>query len=424
MKVLIVNTSEKTGGAALAAKRLMEALNNNGVKAKMLVRDKETEQITVVPLPSKLMQQWHFLWDRFKIYCHLWFSKNHLFDIDTASSGADITKLPEFKEAEIIHLHWVNQGMLSLKGIKKILDSGKPVVWTMHDLWPATAICHYPERCERFKSHCRECGMLHKGGCLGDLAARVWKRKKAMLASRSISFVACSRWLCSEARQSALLKEQRIVSIPNPIDTRIFHPIDKVEARKQLQLPEDKQIILFVSQKVTDPRKGMDYLIESLNRLLADDPSLREHAVVAILGGQAEEIAERLPMEAYPLGYVSETKRIVAIYSAVDLFVTPSLSDNLPNTIMEAMACGVPCVGFKVGGIPEMIDHLKNGYVANYCDAADFANGIRWVLAEADWNELSAACLRKVHTCYSLTSVSLRYTELYSQALASKNYKI
>ena len=424
MKVLIVNTSEKTGGAALAAKRLMEALNNNGVKAKMLVRDKETEQITVVPLPSKLMQQWHFLWDRFKIYCHLWFSKNHLFDIDTASSGADITKLPEFKEAEIIHLHWVNQGMLSLKGIKKILDSGKPVVWTMHDLWPATAICHYPERCERFKSHCRECGMLHKGGCLGDLAARVWKRKKAMLASRSISFVACSRWLCSEARQSALLKEQRIVSIPNPIDTRIFHPIDKVEARKQLQLPEDKQIILFVSQKVTDPRKGMDYLIESLNRLLADDPSLRERAVVAILGGQAEEIAERLPMEAYPLGYVSETKRIVAIYSAVDLFVTPSLSDNLPNTIMEAMACGVPCVGFKVGGIPEMIDHLKNGYVANYCDAADFANGIRWVLAEADWNELSAACLRKVHTCYSLTSVSLRYTELYSQALASKNYKI
>ena len=424
MKVLIVNTSEKTGGAALAAKRLMEALNNNGVKAKMLVRDKETEQITVVPLPSKLMQQWHFLWDRFKIYCHLWFSKNHLFDIDTASSGADITKLPEFKEAEIIHLHWVNQGMLSLKGIKKILDSGKPVVWTMHDLWPATAICHYPERCERFKSHCRECGMLHRGGCLGDLAARVWKRKKAMLASRSISFVACSRWLCSEARQSALLKEQRIVSIPNPIDTRIFHPIDKVEARKQLQLPEDKQIILFVSQKVTDPRKGMDYLIESLNRLLADDPSLRERAVVAILGGQAEEIAERLPMEAYPLGYVSETKRIVAIYSAVDLFVTPSLSDNLPNTIMEAMACGVPCVGFKVGGIPEMIDHLKNGYVANYCDAADFANGIRWVLAEADWNELSAACLRKVHTCYSLTSVSLRYTELYSQALASKNYKI
>lgn len=424
MKVLIVNTSEKTGGAALAAKRLMEALNNNGVKAKMLVRDKETEQITVVPLPSKLMQQWHFLWDRFKIYCHLWFSKNHLFDIDTASSGADITKLPEFKEAEIIHLHWVNQGMLSLKGIKKILDSGKPVVWTMHDVWPATAICHYPERCERFKSHCRECGMLHKGGCLGDLAARVWKRKKAMLASRSISFVACSRWLCSEARQSALLTEQRIVSIPNPIDTRIFHPIDKVEARKQLQLPEDKQIILFVSQKVTDPRKGMDYLVESLNRLLADDPSLRERAVVAILGGQAEEIAERLPMEAYPLGYVSETKRIVAIYSAVDLFVTPSLSDNLPNTIMEAMACGVPCVGFKVGGIPEMIDHLKNGYVANYRDAKDLASGIRWVLDEANGEELTKNALHKVHANYSQTAVAMQYIEVYNHAAAFKNYKI
>ena len=168
----------------------------------------------------------------------------------------------------------------------------------------------------------------------------------------------------------------------------------------------------------------MDYLVKSLNKLVDRDPSLREHAVVAILGGQAEEIADQLPLTAYPLGYVSETKRIVEVYSAVDLFVTPSLSDNLPNTIMEAMACGVPCVGFKVGGIPEMIDHMKTGYVANYCDANDFANGIRWVLAEADKNELSAASLRKVHTCYSQTNVSLRYTELYSQALASKNYKI
>ena len=424
MRVLIVNTSERTGGAAIAASRLAKALINNGVQAKMLVVEKNTDHLYVATVGGWFRKTWSFVYERFVIWLNNLFSRKNLFAVSIANTGIDITKTPEFKEADVIHLHWINQGMLSLRGIRRILDSGKPVVWTMHDLWPATAICHYPERCERFKSHCRECGMLHKGGCLGDLAARVWKRKKAMLASRSISFVACSRWLCSEARQSALLKEQRIVSIPNPIDTRIFHPVDKVEARKQLQLPEDKQIILFVSQKVSDPRKGMDYLIESLNRLLADDPSLRERAVVAILGGQAEEIAERLPMEAYPLGYVSETKRIVTIYSAVDLFVTPSLSDNLPNTIMEAMACGVPCVGFKVGGIPEMIDHLKNGYVANYCDAADFANGIRWVLAGADWNELSAACLRKVHTCYSLTSVSLRYTELYSQALASKNYKI
>ena len=224
MKVLIVNTSEKTGGAALAAKRLMEALNNNGVKAKMLVRDKETEQITVVPLPSKIMQQWHFLWDRFKIYCHLWFSKNHLFDIDTASSGADITKLPEFKEAEIIHLHWVNQGMLSLKGIKKILDSGKPVVWTMHDVWPATAICHLTLDCRKFENRCHHCRLLPNGGSDNDLSAKVWKRKRKLLENNRISFVACSKWLAGEAKKSELLSGQSITNIPNPIDMRVFKP--------------------------------------------------------------------------------------------------------------------------------------------------------------------------------------------------------
>ena len=216
MKVLIVNTSEKTGGAALAAKRLMEALNNNGVKAKMLVRDKETEQITVVPLPSKLMQQWHFLWDRFKIYCHLWFSKNHLFDIDTASSGADITKLPEFKEAEIIHLHWVNQGMLSLKGIKKILDSGKPVVWTMHDVWPATAICHLTLDCRKFENRCHHCRLLPNGVATttcrqrcGSASASCWRTTESRL------------WLAA----NGLLARQRRVDCYQDNQLRIFQTL-------------------------------------------------------------------------------------------------------------------------------------------------------------------------------------------------------
>lgn len=114
MRVLIVNTSEKTGGAAVAANRLMEALNNNGVKAKMLVGEKQTDTLTVVPLPHQRLRRFHFLWERLSIFCRLYFSRKHLFEIDTASSGTDITGLPEFKEADIIHLNWINQGMLSL----------------------------------------------------------------------------------------------------------------------------------------------------------------------------------------------------------------------------------------------------------------------------------------------------------------------
>ena len=147
MRVLIVNTSERTGGAAVAANRLMEALNNHGVKARMLVRDKESDSLTVIGLSGKWWQQWCFLWERLVIYQHLHFSRRHLFELDIANVGTDITKLHEFREADVIHLHWVNQGMLSLNIIRKILRSGKPVVWTMHDIWPATSMSSARARC-------------------------------------------------------------------------------------------------------------------------------------------------------------------------------------------------------------------------------------------------------------------------------------
>ena len=148
MRVLIINTSERIGGAAIAASRLMESLKNNGIKAKMLVRDKQTDQISVVRLKSNWLQVWKFMWERIVIWSANRFRRYHLFDVDIANTGTDITSLPEFRQADVIHLHWVNQGMLSLKDIRKILTSGKPVVWTMHDMWPCTGICHYARECK------------------------------------------------------------------------------------------------------------------------------------------------------------------------------------------------------------------------------------------------------------------------------------
>ena len=424
MRVLIVNTSEKAGGAAVAAHRLMEALNNHGVKAKMLVRDKTTDALTVVGLPKSLLLRWHFLWERLVVFCHLHFSRVHLFEIDIANAGSDITRLPEFKEADIIHLHWINQGMLSLKVIRKILRSGKPVVWTMHDIWPATAICHLTLECKNYKTMCRNCRLLPGHGGKNDLAAKTWRRKQQMLQGENILYVACSKWLAGEAKASALLQGQKITNIPNPIDTRVFHTKDKVEARRLLGLPEGQKLILFASQRVTNRNKGMDYLVEACRLLAERHPELRQELAVAVLGGQADEVTGQLPFTAYPLGYLSDTSTIVNVYNAVDIFVLPSLSENLPNTIMEAMACGVPCVGFNVGGIPEEIDHKKNGYVANYRDAEDLARGLQWVLCEADYEALSSSAQRKVAQNYSLSAVAMRYTEVYNQALALKHYKL
>jgi len=412
MRVLIVNTSERTGGAAVAANRLMKALNNNGVKAKMLVRDKESDALTVVGLPKSPLLHWHFLWERLVIFVRSRFSRKHLFEIDLANTGSDITRLPEFQEADVIHLHWINQGMLSLSGIHKILRSGKPVVWTMHDIWPATAICHLTLGCRSFTSTCKSCRLLP--GSSG-LAQSVWRKKQRLLEDGNIFFVACSRWLESEAKASALLKGHKITSIPNPIDIHIYNRCNKQEARQRLGLPADKKLILFVSQRVTNRNKGMAYLMEACDQL-KDLPQLG----VVILGGHAEEITTQLP--TFPLGYVNDEHRIVDVYNAVDVFVLPSLSENLPNTIMEAMACGVPCVGFRVGGIPEEIDHKQNGYVADYRSAEDLARGIRWILTEADYESLCQHAVHKVAQNYSQQSVAIKYLDVYQQAMAFKHY--
>ena len=424
MKVLIVNTSEKTGGAALAANRLKDALNNNGVKAKMLVRDKLTDDITVVGLSHTLRNQLHFLWERWTIFWHLHFSRKHLFEIDIANSGVDITKLPEFKEADIIHLSWINQGMLSLKGIRKILDSGKPVVWTMHDIWPATGICHITLNCLRYQSYCGNCRFLPNGGSTNDLSNKVLQRKKKMLEGRNIMFITCSKWLEKEASKSAILAGQQVFSIPNPIDTHVFHPTDRKQARINAGLPLDKKIILFASQRVTNVNKGISYLIEACHKLAKDYPEIVNKTAIAILGGHAENLREEFDFEVYELGYINDTQRIVDVYNASDVFVLPSLSENLPNTIMEAMACGVPCVGFKVGGIPEEIDHKVNGYVAKYRDATDLAQGLHWILEEADYQDLSSSAITKVQRSYSQRSVALQYINIYNEAMAFKNYRL
>lgn len=424
MRVLIVNTSERVGGAAVAANRLMDALNNNGVKAKMLVMHKETDSITVVGLKSRLRQQLHFLWERWCIYCHLHFHRERLFEIDIANSGFDITKLPEFKEADIIHLSWINQGFLSLKSISRIIKSGKPVVWTMHDVWPATGICHYALNCTAYTDVCHNCRLLPGNGSAHDLSTRIFNRKRKLYNNSGIHFVGCSKWIADQARKSALLAGMNVTNIPNPIDTHVYYQKDKQQSRLHATLSADKRIILFVSQRVTMTRKGIGYFIDALNKLVAQYPEMKDNTMVAVMGSHADEILPQLALPAIPLGYVGSERQIVDIYNAADVYVLPSLDDNLPNTIMEAMACGVPSVAFRVGGIPEMVEHERNGYLAKPRDAADLANGIHWVLDEADGEQLSKQCLQKVNANYSQRSVAMKYIEVYNQASAFKHYKI
>ena len=414
MRVLLINTSERIGGAAVAASRLMEALKNNGIKAKLLVRDKQTEQITVVALRRSWKLVWKFVWERIVIWKANRFKKNNLFAVDIANAGTDITSLPEFQQADVIHLHWINQGMLSLKNLEKILASSKPVVWTMHDMWPCTGICHHARECENYRQECGSCPFLYGNGHRHDLSYRVFRRKQRLYHDYSLSFVTCSHWLEEKARQSALTTGHKIVCIPNPLNINLFKPHNKVTARERLKLPSNKKLILFGSVKITDKRKGIDYLIESCNILANKHAELKDQLAVVAFGKQSEQLADLLPFKVYPLDFVQDEHQLVDIYNAVDLFVTPSLQENLPNTIMEAMSCGVPCVGFCIGGIPEMIDHLHNGYVARYRSAEDLANGICWSLTEGDYQSLSTEARRKVLSTYTEHVVAMKYIGIYN----------
>ena len=415
MRVLLVNTSERIGGAAIAANRLMEALKNNGIKAKMLVRDKQTNQITVVALDPSIRHQVQFVRERAVIWMANKFKKNNLFQVDIANTGTDITELPEFKQADVIHLHWINQGFLSLKDIEKIIASGKPVVWTLHDMWPFTGICHYASECDKYKTECRNCPLIYGGGSKNDLSHRTYLKKKKIYSGSHLHFVACSHWLEDLAKQSSLIAGHSIQSIPNAINNNLFKPRDKKEARQKCNLPQDKKLLLFGSLKVTDERKGAKYLIEACQIIKQNNPELADNLGVVMMGNKASEMQSLLPFPVYNMDYVSDEHTLVNVYNAVDLYVTPSLQDNLPNTIVEAMSCGTPCVGFNVGGIPQMIDHLHNGYVAEYKNASDFANGICWCLGDDEHNGLSEMAYRKAAASYSESNVAMQYINLYNK---------
>ena len=385
MKVVLVNT-KTPGGAYVACHRLAQALQKQGV------------DVSFVEIKAT---KWNFLLERFCIWVVNRFSRKNLFAVSIANTGTDISKLPEVKEADIIHLHWINQGGLSLKNIVQLQALGKPIVWTMHDMWPFTGICHHANDCEQYQSTCHTCP--NGADCLArgtfDAKRKIW---------HDISFVGCSQWISSLAKQSALTTSSQVLSIPNPLDTNIFSPIPKEKARKKLGLSLDKKYVLFGAVNSTAVGKGFQYLLEA-------DKNIQGNVHYLVVGKNGAKVIEQLGHAGIDLGYISDEHQKALIYSAADVFVTPSLAENLPNMIMEAMACGTPCVGFEIGGIPEMIDHKKNGYVAKYKDAEDLARGIDWVLSAKD--DLGITARKKVLATYAEPIVAKQFIELYQTLL-------
>ncbi|HVW94746.1 MAG TPA: glycosyltransferase family 4 protein [Mucilaginibacter sp.] len=419
MNVTLINTDDAGGGASAACMRLLKALESKEIDAQMQVQEKKTNEQLVESVAtdfwSRMEVRFNFLFERMPF---IWFrAKNRSvrFAFSPADIGSDITDQPAVATADLLHLHWTNGGFLSIKNLKQLFQMNKPMVWTLHDMWAFTGGCHYSGECDHFKNECGNCWMLRNPGS-EDLSFRGLMRKKYMLkAAKKIVFVTPSHWLAKVAASSSLLKDFRIETIPNPIDTEIFSPIEDPNLRSKLNIGANSKVILFGAANILDRRKGLNYLVEALHIL--KDNYARSHEVEIVIFGKNKAFdTQSLPFRVHEAGIVRSQEEMAALYNIADVFVTPAIEDNLPNTVMEAMACATPVVAFNTGGIPDMIDHFSNGYLAEYQSSADFATGIRFVLNAAG-GKLSTNARKKVLENFTSEIVAEKYITVYESLL-------
>lgn len=418
MKILFVSTAERSGGGAIAALRLLTALNRNGISATMVVRDKQSDLAEVIALKQKWAGRRKFLWERLVIWANNLFSRRNLFKVSIANTGFDITRLPEFQQADIIHLHWVSQGMLSLGDIKRIMDSGKPVVWTLHDMWQSTAICHHSYTCDRYKTECKQCPFLRFPG-EHDLANRVFRKKMRLFRGHTINIVTVSRWQNQRVRESALLGHCPTHVIPNTLSLDDFQLMDKAECRRQLGLPADKQIVLFGAARVDDPIKGFPTVLEAIGLLLRQHP---DHAgrLHLVTFGTFKQKQPPFPIAHTGMGWIKDNHTLSALYGAADVSVSASLYETFGQTLIEAQACGCLPVSFGNSGQADIIRHKQNGYLADYGSATALAEGMHWALTAGTGipkEKLREDVVRR----FSADVVAGQYRALYETILPQQN---
>lgn len=405
MKILIVNSYDIYGGAARAAYRLHKGLQQFGIDSTLVVQKKFSKDESVFVCEND--------WSQKAVFYEKLLLQNYPNKSKTLFSTAIISNevLIEFinnSDADIVHLHWMTNGFLSSEDIRKIR---KPLVWSLHDMWAFTGGCHYDEECNRYENECGQCKVL--GSSLqDDLSHKIWNIKKESFSTCSnLTIVALSNWLANAAQQSSLLKNKKIIQLPNPIDCSIFKYEEKKSCRKYFKLPNDKKLILFGAMSATsDPRKGYPELIEALK-------NVKTQNVEFVIFGNEKEEKNELNHKTHFIGKITDDEILKKLYNAADVMIVPSLQENLSNAIMESLSCSTPVIAFDIGGNSDLIDHKKNGYLANPFDTRDLAFGIDWVLSNKDYEQLCINARDKVLNSFSYDVVIPKYIELYKNII-------
>ena len=371
MNIVLINRSDHLGGAAIASHRLMCALNDQGADARMLVIDSNTHDGHVASVGGKWRNRYNFLAERLGIFLRNSMNRSTLFKIDTASHGLDLSTHPWVKTADVIILNWINQGMLSFKSLDQLLSLGKPVIWTMHDMWNCTGACHHAYECRAYETVCHSCPLTGKNG--KDLSTTTQEAKARLYGAHNIHFVSVSNWLAQCCRNSALLKNASLSVIGNPFPASEF-PCHYEPGN--LNLPQGTKVIVMGAARLDDPVKGFDLLIDAMNHIATHNPQLASQLHLLLYGGLRD--TSLLDDIALPHTYVGYVDDVRPLYRQAHIVLSTSRYESFGYTLVEGMSSGCVPVTTGDGGQVDIVKHLTNGYVTGSQDAASIARGIEW----------------------------------------------
>jgi glycosyltransferase involved in cell wall biosynthesis len=336
----------------------------------------------------------------------------HESGVCTGLIGYDIGAIVREHHPDLVHLHWLGGDSFRFSSIA---DLPVPIVWRLPDMWTFCAVEQYQADAAQYRM-----GPTIGRGGLVDVPALAWRNKASTYARVRDLTIACpSRWLATEVSGSRLLAGRPVEVVRTGCDTALFAPSDAAAARSELGLPNEARIVLVGADSLKLPRKGVDLLLEALHRLGSDPTAPRALMVVSFGSHPIEPSLLPRWIESRHLGRIGERAAMARVYAAADVFVAPSRMENLANTVLEAMACGTPVAAFRIGGMPDAVDHGVNGYLAEPFDTADLARGIADLVGETGARERRMAARRKIETAFSLGQEIDHYLALYERALAA-----
>lgn len=406
MKVVHLNLTDSRGGAARAAFRVHQSLSLENIDSLMYVNNAESGEWSVLAPLSR----WEKVSNIFRQMVAIAFrsllrTENHVIH-SPSILGSRWPKIVNESDADIVHLHWTGSEMLSIRDVKKIK---KPLVWTLHDMWAFSGAEHYAEDFRWREGYTKTNRPHHESGF--DLNRWTWRRKKK-LWTMPIQLVTPSQWKANCAQESVLLGKWPVEVIPHPIDLKIWNPVPQRVARDALGLPKDIPLVLFGAQDGgKNPRKGFDLLIESLGHLQDVDVQL------VVFGEPAPRMPIHFGFPTHYTGKLEDDFTLRFLYSAADVFALPSRQDNLPLTAVESLACGLPVVAFDNAGVPTVIEHRKNGFLATAFDTQQFAEGMRWAVTHKNSMDMRKSIRKFAELNFDPAVISAQYRSLYARVL-------